>query len=365
MVNRHSRGNAPVTLVQETGKNNQAGFLIYLPYYKKAQGTPTGTKNKAINGFVYAAFRAGDLMQTVLSEKPAVEVGIRAYSGVVKPQNLLYANVNSIADPSVHTIQLAGRKWIFELEDHSIQRWNFWNLWQIVLGLGLLLSLAFALFLKNQTEHAENAELISQAARARALEKDILLKEMTHRLKNAISRIVSIARMSSKGTSSKEEFVTSLTGRLQAMAAAQELLANSSAQKMNIRDLIHKEFDLIFGTTTGRVKVQGSGITINEVQSQALGLIVHELATNSTKYGAFKGDGKITVQLRKIKLETGKFDAHISWMETGIDGTAEFSREGFGSKLLKMMVEGQLNGRINRVPSPGQLLISIQFPMSD
>lgn len=353
----------PVTLVQEIDKQKQVGFLIYLPIYEnpEALSQADGVKSP-LRGFVYAAFRAGDLLQTVLNEKPAVKVGVRAYSDAIDKGSLLFANTDRIADASIHEIEVAGRRWIFELEDRSGLGFGHLSPWKIVLLLGLLLSAASALFVQNQIQRAETAELVSQAARDRANEKDVLLKEMTHRLKNVITRIVSMARMSSKSATDIDGFLKSLTGRLQAMAAAQELLANSDGQQTTIRHLVNREMELILGLENEKFSISGPNIYINESQSQALGLVMHELATNSTKYGALSNDG--TIDLGLDLLSNGESVAELRWKETGLLGTADFSRQGFGSKLLTMMVEGQLKGKIDRHAAPGELHISISFPVT-
>lgn len=353
----------PVTLVQEIDNKKQVGFLIYLPLFESSASPASEVDEKRpIRGFVYAAFRAGDLLQTVLQEKPAVKVGIRAYSDKISDENLLYANAGSIINPSIHKIEVAGHDWILKLEDRGQPSLSFLSPWKIVLLLGFLLSAAFAYFIFSQLERAELAERATLMAKERAQEKDILLKEMTHRLKNVISRIVSVARMSAPSAATKDDFVASLTSRLQAMAAAQELLAKSDGQRTTIRALVRKEFEILFGPEASHVKINGPRIEIDESQSQALGLIVHELATNSTKYGALSNDGRITLDL---SLENnGQSTAGLRWVESNIRGTADFSNQGFGSKLMKMMAEGQLRGKIDRRVASGEVHISILFPVS-
>lgn len=355
----------PLTLVQEIDDDKQIGFLIYLPLFAKPQeqGADGAGGGKPIKGFVYAAFRAGDLLQTVLSEKPAVEVDIRAYSDEISKDMLLFSNVSEMEAPSVHKIEVAGHDWLLELEDRSASAAGVLSPWVLVLALGSLLSAALGCFVYLQLDRADAAERASRLERQRAEEKDILLKEMTHRLKNVISRIVSIARVSAKGTDDKDEFVSKLGGRLQAMAAAQELLSKSDGQKTTIRDLVSREFEILFGPESEQIRIEGPHIQVDENQSQALGLIVHELATNSAKYGAIKHDGKVTLDISV--QSNGQRMAGLEWIESGVKGTPDFSKEGFGSKLLKMMAEGQLRGEFNRDAVPGKVQISILFPVSN
>lgn len=353
----------PVTLVQEIKGEKQVGFLIYLPLFETTEtGQKSGGDTQPIKGFVYAAFRAGDLLQTVLTEKPAVKVDIRAYSDNISNESLLFSNSAEMSDPSTHKIHVAGHDWILELEDRSEHAWGFLNPWKVVLGLGLLLSVAFGYFVFSQLERAEAAERASRLQQERAQEKDILLKEMTHRLKNVISRIISIARVSAKTADSKDDFVATLTGRLQAMAAAQELLSKSDGQKTTIRNLVSKEFEILFGPNSEQISIQGPGIEIDETQSQALGLIFHELATNSTKYGALSNNGKVRLDLSVNS--NGQQTADLKWVESGLSGTADFSKQGFGSRLISMMVEGQLRGQLDRKSGPGEVCISILFPVA-
>jgi signal transduction histidine kinase len=104
----------PVELVQETGETRQAGFLVYLPVYAGTPSTLEGRRALLV-GWVYAPFRADDLLQRAVGAGAARDVGLRVYDGLVERPEALLFEARADEDPGVRVaverIDVAGRPW--------------------------------------------------------------------------------------------------------------------------------------------------------------------------------------------------------------------------------------------------------------
>src|SRR5690606_17815517 len=116
-------------------------------------------------------------------------------------------------------------------------------------------------------------------------DKDLMLQEMKHRIKNSIARILAIARQTSNSAESVGEFLSSFTARLQAMAAAQDMLTRSQWGRADLEQLLTTELCQVFGELQPAHTVGGPTVDLDEKAVQALGLTFHELATSALKYG--------------------------------------------------------------------------------
>lgn len=350
----------PVELIQHHDDFKQSGFVIYLPLYKK--GKEHGRSLSDLDGYIFASYTAGDLLKTVLNESPSMDLDAIIYSDSISEKNLLFKNVPTITSPSSHEIEVAGRAWHLMLDFKGTGVAVAESPTGGVLAIGLLLALVSALFVWAQLRRVEVAEMLVQESRARESEKDLLLREMTHRLKNAIARIVSIARMSSRSDETKEEFIDGFSKRLQAMGAAQELLIDAKRGKVELADLLKSELALIGSFSDDTLKIDGPSVELNESQGQALGLVSHELATNAAKYGAIAQNGKLVVSWDAEGVEDERKVA-FRWVESGLKQKPQLSKKGFGTKLVDMMVRGQLNGDIDYSNGADQLAVTITIPL--
>ncbi|MDX6748890.1 CHASE domain-containing protein [Geminicoccaceae bacterium 1502E] len=351
----------PVQLVQEIDADKQAGFLIYLPLYRDGQSLsaekpPAGD----IVGFVYAPFRAGDLFRTVLGEPPALQVSVQAYSQRISEETRLFANARELVDPAVHTIDVAGRTWILLLGDSRPGAEGPSRPVLFVLALGCLLALVLGFLVRAQTRALAAAEALAAETKARSAEKDILLQEMNHRLKNLIARTLAIFRLSVHGADSQEALVASFGDRLQAMARAQDLFADSQWQRIELAELLDLEISRMAGEA--RLEVQGPPLGLDEVQSQAMGLVAHELTTNSLKYGALATDGTLAITWRLEQQKKG-VRVLLDWIEKDLPETPDFSEPGFGSHLIRLMVERKLDGSVERLLSDRAVHYRFTFPL--
>ena len=314
---------APVLLVQEITSEKQAGFLVYLPWYKSvdveeissdeadespadAGGTRTshrGPDGLEVAGFIYAPFRAGDLHDAALSTGPYLPVVLETqdvtgdevlplyrsetYEAAQEAQNM-HAEIKAV---------VAGRQWRFTI--FPAAGFSSPERYYPVYGMGVavvLLAVCAAAMTHALFRAVINARKLAQANRRGLEEKDLMLQEMKHRLKNAIARIGAMARQAAARSETLDEFSESFQGRLMAMANAQDMLTRSQWSRARLDELLRSEVSQVLGEDISDEALNGPVVEVNETATQALGLVFHELATNALKYGGVTGaDGGLSV----------------------------------------------------------------------
>jgi len=365
--NNAATASAPVELVQEITSVKQQGFLVYLPFY--AAGSNVAA-NAMPSGFVYAPFRAGDLHVAALEKPPILPVVLRTYDVSDSPPVLLYESPNFDElrpDDGMMTVlesDIAGRKWRFEVS--SIGRAAEYADFLPVYALGvvlIVLAASLAAGARWQHKSVESAIALHETSRRSLEEKELLLQEMRHRIKNSISRVMAIARQTVSSSDTLDEFSTSFSSRLNAMANAQDLLARSHWGRANLGDLLKTELGQVFGENGEASNIEGPSVNLNERATQSLGLVFHELATNALKYsGVADGDAELSVRWRY----EGKGDKRvliIVWMEKGNVVAEEPKSKGFGSRLVEASVRGELQGEIDRRFDSEGMSVTFRIPV--
>lgn len=171
-------------------------------------------------------------------------------------------------------------------------------------------------------------------------EREHLAQELLHRLKNAFSMVQAVISQTLRRASSVEEGHRVLSGRIRALAAAQDILTRSNQDAMSIDAVIAAALTPHDGGD-GRFTVSGAPATISGQQGLGLSLALHELATNATKYGALStGDGRIVVNW-DVRAG-GAFS--FSWTEIDGPPVAPQREQGFGSVLIRQVVSTYFDG---------------------
>lgn len=195
---------------------------------------------------------------------------------------------------------------------------------------------------------------------------ELLAGEMSHRVKNLLSIAAGLTAISSKSASSVEEMTRQLTERLTALGRAHDLvrpLSDGQGDAALLGDLLTvllAPYDDL-GAFKGRIRVAVERMGIGQSSATALALVIHELATNSMKYGALSAqagtldlashpDGEFTV-LRWVERGGPKVD-----MPNGLGG--------FGSKLIQRGVNGQLGGSIDYEWDDDGLIVTLRMKQS-
>jgi two-component sensor histidine kinase len=119
----------------------------------------------------------------------------------------------------------------------------------------------------------------------------LLMREVNHRAKNMLSVVDSIAHQTA--TRSPEDFVERFSERIQALSANQDLLVLNESNGVEIEDLVRAQLAHFADLIGSRIGVHGPKMRFTAASAQAIGLALHELATNVGKYGALSTD-KVT-----------------------------------------------------------------------
>jgi two-component sensor histidine kinase len=198
-----------------------------------------------------------------------------------------------------------------------------------------------------EVDHAFSAFEVSAAA---LLERDsrqkLLVGELGHRIKNILTIIQATARLSSHGATNLEDYQRDFEQRLRAISRTHDLLLRGSWNGAQLKDIILDELS-VYATEDleQRVTVKGAPVLFAPSATWSICLVVHELATNAVKYGALSvPKGNIDIKWMAEKVENGERIV-LDWCERDGPTVMPPTRIGFGSRLVKLIVEGELDGR--------------------
>ena len=191
----------------------------------------------------------------------------------------------------------------------------------------------------------------------------LMMRELDHRVKNTLALVLSISSRTLHHEDTLEGFQKAFTGRIQALAATHNLLAENSWTNLTIDDVVQSELAPYTGGATDRLVTRGLSSSLAPRAAIALGLIVHELATNATKYGALSvPDGKVTVQ-PLANAEQGRLV--LEWRESGGPLVVAPSRSGFGQTVIARSLQYSETGGTELEYAASGLICRISLPSED
>lgn len=172
-----------------------------------------------------------------------------------------------------------------------------------------------------------------------------LMHELSHRSKNLLAVIQSISRRTARTAPTIEEFESRFGRRLQGLAASHDVLVRNSWQGAPLADLMRQQLVPFVDIQGSRIELIGPDIVVTAEATQAIGLAIHELATNAVKYGALSVPaGRIMISW-KFDSETHKL--LLKWVEQGGPSVIPPSRNGFGYLVIHEMIERSLNATVS------------------
>jgi len=194
--------------------------------------------------------------------------------------------------------------------------------------------------------------------------RQLLTHELNHRVKNLFQLFSAMVFMTGRSTNTAAEMSAALKERLQALSRAHDIVRVGGADPMPAHSvlLIHLAEQILAPHLSdaqhGKVSLTGPEILLGEKSATAMALILHELATNAIKYGALgHADGTVM-----IGWEFAGDSLVLTWSERNSSAAiAKPASTGFGSRLIKSAVEGQLGGRADIVWKPSGVQLRLEL----
>jgi two-component sensor histidine kinase len=172
---------------------------------------------------------------------------------------------------------------------------------------------------------------------------DLVMRELSHRSKNLLAVVQSIAHQVMRQTPDFETFEAAFSARLTAFAGTHDLLVAGGWSGVDIRDLVRAQLLPFLATDENRIIVEGPELVLNPKAAEQLGLALHELATNAAKYGALSTPiGTVHV---RWEIEPKDSVLRFAWEESGGRPVTAVGRDGFGHLVLAKAVPTSLDGR--------------------
>jgi len=219
-----------------------------------------------------------------------------------------------------------------------------------------VLSAAAALALR-RLQDVEDAARVLERSRQETVESQ-------HRFRNVLSFVRSIVRRTMQSAESPEDFALHLEARIGALSRTQATLNVAGTAGVEIEDLVRTELRAN-AVRDEQVDIAGPSIRLRAKAAETMALALHELATNSLKYGALSGHGGRT----SIEWSTGSSrDAacmQFRWLESGVRiASAAPRHRGFGRELIENTLPYELDAFTRFELTPGGLRCTVDLPLN-
>lgn len=205
------------------------------------------------------------------------------------------------------------------------------------------------------------ARMMQSLDRQRAAEREqTLMHEIDHRARNMLGISQALIRMTP--ADDVETFRKSLLDRTRALGNTLQILSGSLWAGANFRTILEQELAPFTSESTAGVAMDGPTVMIPPLKAQPISMALHELVTNAVKYGALaSSEGQLDISWSMRQGEV----LEILWSETKVHpaAPAKGSGTGFGTKLLELTIENQLNGKLTRDIGEGTFLCRLDVPL--
>jgi len=188
-------------------------------------------------------------------------------------------------------------------------------------------------------------------------QQKLLVDELNHRVKNTLATVQAIARQTLRSSGNLDGFREAFEPRLLALSSTHNLLTATSWRDASLEDLLLSELRP-YGPE--KYRLRGRKVALAPAEALALGLVMHELATNAAKYGALSAEhGCVDVRWRVAGGEL-----RLTWRESGGPTVTPPTHQGFGSRLIARSLREQLAGDAQLDFEADGLVCRIVLPLS-
>jgi two-component sensor histidine kinase len=251
--------------------------------------------------------------------------------------------------------------------DAMVKRLTIQMVPTVALGSAVGLSLTVILWLLyrarskglNYAAHLESKVRERTRELDRSVEqKDLILQELEHRVRNAFSTILALTRQMMRSSDTLEAFRREFPARLQALANTHLMLVGAQSRGVaSIADLAQTAL-APYDIKPTQIVITGPPVELSSERALGVGLILHELVTNSVKYGSLSADGGLV----SVQWDIEAGDVHLLWREAGGPPVNGPEKQGSGTGIIDRAV-AMFGGSIDRRFDPGGVEVDIIIPL--
>ncbi len=333
-----------VVLLQDRARG-LPGILLYVPVYRGDVSRMSELAREAqLQGFVYSPIGVLDFVNAAHVRPDYLEASMSLYDDYDGKQKLLYQAEGDIQNDysAKQSVTFANRKW--QLVLHAERGVFLTPLAAIILAFGVALSILLWALTALILLGGRNAQTLLLARQEYETVRNVLTRELTHRVKNTLATVTSLAMLTRRGATSVDAYADALTSRLRALSATHDLLTHRDWSNAPLRDVLEAELAPFSKSSDVRLNLSGPDVVLSPNIALSLGLAIHELATNAAKYGAFSvKDGVISIDW----AVTVSGDAvRLAWQESNGPTVVPPKTRGFGSDLVEKLMARELNSEV-------------------
>jgi PAS domain S-box-containing protein len=206
------------------------------------------------------------------------------------------------------------------------------------------------------------ANLLAGAIQRRQLEQrhELMIRDMRHRSGNLFSQLLALFSQTAKNSKNIADLTTKYQARVLALANAHRLITEGGWKSIPIMELLY----VVLGPYLDRVSFDGPNVDLEPDPVFSLSAALHELAANAIKYGSLsRRQGRLDLSWSVSRTQRG-VTLTLDWVEKNGPPTRRPRRFGFGSRLVTLVIERQMNGEVHRSFTRKGLAVQMIVPLT-
>jgi PAS domain S-box-containing protein len=206
------------------------------------------------------------------------------------------------------------------------------------------------------------ANVVAGAIQRRQLDQrhELMIRELRHRSGNLFSQLLALFSQTAKNSRSVADLVAKYEARVLALANAHRLITEGGWKSTSFNELLNT----LLAPFLDRISFSGPNVFLEPDPTFGLSMAVHELATNASKHGSLSEPGGCVDLTWSVTRTQQGLTLVLDWKESRGPAPKRTRRPGFGSRLINMVIERQLNGQVQQSFEPGGLVAKLTVPLT-
>jgi PAS domain S-box-containing protein len=206
------------------------------------------------------------------------------------------------------------------------------------------------------------ANVLAGAIQRRQLDQrhELMIRELRHRSGNLFSQLLALFSQTAKNSRNLADLVAKYEARVLALANAHRLITEGGWKSTSLAELLNT----LLAAFLDRISFSGPNVFLEPDPTFGLSMAVHELATNASKHGSLSvASGRVDLSWSVTHTQQG-LTLVLDWKENRGPPPRRSRRPGFGSRLINMVIERQLNGQVEQSFAPDGLQARLTVPLT-